>query len=134
MTYVDLDSLLQTLKDSNPQLNFSMSKDGSTIVVEVDRFAFGVLTADRKVDVEPINSAKRMTHFFKMQRKMIEDGLRGYFAVVFPNMNIKVYETSNEANSVAYIEGNCFVYRIGVSFDLFDGTKGVSEGSMYTCH
>lgn len=117
-----LKDISESLANQHPLLTFKVQNN--TVVVVIDQFSFGVLRDDLSVNEPAIESARRMHKFYELQPTLIRDRHRGKFAIVFPDLKLHVYKTTEECFAAADLVGeglyhSCFVERIGRDDTLF---------------
>jgi hypothetical protein len=122
-----LEDIARQLTNNYPPLEFRVQNN--TVVVIIDNVSFGVLRGDESINEPAIKSAQKMHKFYSLQPDLIRCGHRGKFAIVFPDLKLQVYKTTEECFAAADRQGadvyhDCFVERIGKDHTLyFDENK-----------
>jgi hypothetical protein len=103
---------IDSLKEGYPTLKFQ-EKDGKPVCI-VDNFSYGVLLSDGSANVRALKSLERMQLFLDTEDEMINRGKKGDFAIILPDLSIKIYPTEGGAlNFAQKFGGEAFVCQVG---------------------
>lgn len=107
-----MSNFINSLKQHYPTLTF-VEKDGKPVCI-VDNFSYGVLLSDGSANVPALKSLQRMQLFVDTEEEMIKRGYKGHFAIILPDLSIKIFPTEGGALNLAQkFGGEAFVCQVG---------------------